>query len=151
VRRKRRWNSVTGGWAWWFEWTDCNFQPLTNWFREAAGLTGDQGSRQIFTDFAWKARMASLSDSDAARFADAVNEAVQPFVKGWTAAPDCDRGNRGSLGVSEDVVRRDCHAREPRSDKRCSMEPEQPLPKRSASTAPVAIASLRMCWRVSPR
>jgi hypothetical protein len=95
--------------------------------------------------------MGSLSDSDAARFADAVNEAVQPFVKDGRLHLIATAETAESLGVSEDVVRRDCHAREPRSDKRCSMEPEQPLPKRSDSTAPFAIPSLRMCWRVSPR
>jgi len=37
---------------------------------------------QIFSDVAWKARLAALSDADAGRFREAVAEAVKPFVDG---------------------------------------------------------------------
>ena len=37
---------------------------------------------QIFADVAWKARIAALSDSDAARFRDAVTRAAEPFING---------------------------------------------------------------------
>jgi ubiquinone/menaquinone biosynthesis C-methylase UbiE len=37
---------------------------------------------QIFADVAWKARLAGLSDVEAARFREALAEAVGPFMKG---------------------------------------------------------------------
>jgi ubiquinone/menaquinone biosynthesis C-methylase UbiE len=37
---------------------------------------------QIFADVAWKARLAALSDVEAARFREALAEAVGPFMKG---------------------------------------------------------------------
>jgi len=36
-RQKQHWNAVAGGWAAWLDWTHRNFQPITVWFREAAG------------------------------------------------------------------------------------------------------------------
>ena len=35
---------------------------------------------QIFADLAWKSRIASLSDADAARFRDAISEVAKPYV-----------------------------------------------------------------------
>ena len=37
---------------------------------------------QIFADVAWKARLAALSDADAARFREAVAKAAEPFING---------------------------------------------------------------------
>jgi enediyne biosynthesis protein CalE5 len=37
---------------------------------------------QIFADVAWKARIAALSDADAARFREAVAKAAEPFING---------------------------------------------------------------------
>jgi SAM-dependent methyltransferase len=37
---------------------------------------------QIFADVAWKARLAALSDADAARFREAVAKAAEPFMSG---------------------------------------------------------------------
>jgi ubiquinone/menaquinone biosynthesis C-methylase UbiE len=37
---------------------------------------------QIFTDVAWKARLAALSDAEAARFRQAVARAAAPFMNG---------------------------------------------------------------------
>jgi hypothetical protein len=37
---------------------------------------------QIFADVAWKARLAALSNVEAARFREALAEAVGPFMKG---------------------------------------------------------------------
>jgi SAM-dependent methyltransferase len=37
---------------------------------------------QIFADVAWKARLAALSDADAARFREAVANAAEPFING---------------------------------------------------------------------
>ena len=37
---------------------------------------------QIFADVAWKARIAALSDADAARFREAVATAAKPFMNG---------------------------------------------------------------------
>jgi enediyne biosynthesis protein CalE5 len=36
---------------------------------------------QIFTDLAWKSRIASLSDADARRFRDAVLQVAEPFLQ----------------------------------------------------------------------
>jgi SAM-dependent methyltransferase len=33
----KHWDAVADGWAAWRDWTERNFQPLTGWFREAAG------------------------------------------------------------------------------------------------------------------
>ena len=37
---------------------------------------------QIFADVAWKAKIAALSDADAARFREAVAKAAEPFING---------------------------------------------------------------------
>ena len=46
----------------------------------------------MFRDVAWKARVASLSDADLARFREAIAEAAQPYVDevsacGWWQRP----------------------------------------------------------------
>src|SRR6266545_2524334 len=33
----KHWNTVARGWADWFEWTERNFCPVTDWLRDAAG------------------------------------------------------------------------------------------------------------------
>ena len=36
-QQKKHWNAVAGGWAAWFDWTNRNFRPVADWFRDAAG------------------------------------------------------------------------------------------------------------------
>lgn len=33
--QRKHWSAVAGGWAAWFEWTERNFSPITDWFRGA--------------------------------------------------------------------------------------------------------------------
>ena len=35
-QQKRHWNAVAGGWAAWFDWTNRNFRPVADWFRDVA-------------------------------------------------------------------------------------------------------------------
>jgi SAM-dependent methyltransferase len=34
VSQRAHWDTVSGGWAAWIEWTERNFSPVTDWFRE---------------------------------------------------------------------------------------------------------------------
>ncbi len=53
---------------------------------------------QVFSDVAWKARVAALSDRDLARFREAIAEAVQPHIVGGrvrlVASSLCAAGSR---------------------------------------------------------
>lgn len=55
---------------------------------------------QIFVDVAWKARIAALSDTDAARFHDEVARAAEPFMIGdrlrLVATSLCASGRKGT-------------------------------------------------------
>lgn len=102
-QQRKHWNIVADGWAAWLEWIEPNFAPVTEWLREAAcwkpgahvldvacgagyPMTVECASVaeycQIFADVAWKARIAALSDADAARFREAVAKAAEPFING---------------------------------------------------------------------
>ena len=35
-RQRKHWDAVADGWAAWFDWTERNFAPLTEWLRDAA-------------------------------------------------------------------------------------------------------------------
>ena len=35
-RQRKHWNAVAGGWAAWFDWTNRNFRPVADWFRDVA-------------------------------------------------------------------------------------------------------------------
>jgi hypothetical protein len=53
---------------------------------------------QVFSDVAWKSRMATLSDRDLARLREAIAEAVQPHIVGgrvrFVASSLCAAGSR---------------------------------------------------------
>ena len=34
--QRKHWNAVAGGWAAWFDWTNRNFRPVADWFRDVA-------------------------------------------------------------------------------------------------------------------
>src|SRR5262245_44564897 len=36
-RQTRHWNAVAPGWQAWYEWTEKNFRPVTEWLRGACG------------------------------------------------------------------------------------------------------------------
>jgi ubiquinone/menaquinone biosynthesis C-methylase UbiE len=40
-QQKKHWNAVAGGWAAWFDWTNRNFQPVADWFRDVADWKPD--------------------------------------------------------------------------------------------------------------
>ena len=44
-QQRKHWNAVAGGWATWLDWTERNFQPVTDWIIDAAGWRA--GSRVL--------------------------------------------------------------------------------------------------------
>jgi ubiquinone/menaquinone biosynthesis C-methylase UbiE len=36
-RQRRHWQAVAQGWAAWLDWTNQNFRPVTDWFRQSGG------------------------------------------------------------------------------------------------------------------